>query len=93
MSELKKCPFCGGELKAEGKNFYMHPIVGCLMDGTLVINCDESKKSWNTRRPVDDVVEALEENAFPDFEEEYTCNGAELLFLSDAIQIIKEKLN
>lgn len=106
MSELKKCPFCGGEACTCYNATEKYWKVTCLWCGIAVVpqypdvktmpsfkTEEEAIAHWNTRKPVDDVVEALEENAFPDFEEEYTCNGAELLFLSDAIKIVKEKLN
>ena len=32
MSKLEMCPFCGVDLKAGGKNFYVHPVAGCLLD-------------------------------------------------------------
>ena len=46
---------------------------------------------WNTRKPLERIVKLLKEKAFPDFEEEYTCNGEELLYLSDAIEIVREE--
>lgn len=72
MSEvkLKPCPFCGGKankriafpLDADGLEVNMY-IVGCnncdveftcLWDEEIVVN------AWNTRKPMDDIVERLE---------------------------------
>ena len=38
---------------------------------------------------VDKVVNQLILKSFPDFEEEYSCNGDLMLFLSDAIKIVR----
>ena len=89
--QLAKCPFCGVDLKADGKNFYVHPVVGCLLDGIPIMNDTESIKRWNTRKPMQNIVEQLKEKSFPDFKKGYTCNGEELLYLSDAIEIVKEE--
>lgn len=59
---IKKCPFCGGELLVDGK-FYVHPVVGCLLDGIPIMNDTESIKRWNTRIPMQNIVERLEQQA------------------------------
>lgn len=83
MSELKKCPFCGGEAE-----FYRTPIKtnGGWCD-SIVVRCkeceartnrvlydnqkykndseyDEAAVAWNTRKPVERVLEQLEEFLF-----------------------------
>ena len=95
MSETKllPCPFCGGEAELDCDNIFGNWFVRCTK-----CFCKTPKHAteffakvcWNTRKPVERILERLKEVAFPDFEEEYTCNGSELLFLSDAIEIIKE---
>ena len=80
MSELKRCPFCGGEAE-----FYRTPIKtnGCWCD-SVVVRCkvceartnrvlydakkhlndeeyEEAAEAWNTRKPMQNIVERLEE--------------------------------
>lgn len=43
-----------------------------------------------TAYDVDKVVERLEKKDFPDYEEEYSCNGQQMVFLYDAIKIVKD---
>ena len=69
---LLPCPFCGGEAKLMASAFLSHDaFVMCKSCGakTLIHSSasrDDAKmnaiKAWNTRKPVDDVVEALEEH-------------------------------
>ena len=60
MSELKRCPFCGKTLIADGVKFFVHPVVGCLLDGIPIKNDAESTKRWNTRKQMQNIVERLE---------------------------------
>ncbi len=83
MSEIKRCPFCGGELLQDGK-FYVHPVVGCLLDGIPIKNDAESIKRWNTRIPMQNIVERLEEIKNYAWDEEYQS-------MCDAIEIVKEE--
>ena len=43
-----------------------------------------------TAYDVDKVVKELKKESFPDFEEEYSCNGQQMVFLYDAIKIVKD---
>lgn len=77
---LKKCPFCGGEIKQMFMN--EESFQECVWDESVgnvstwfkCYECDseffhdepidtpeKQAEWWNTRKPVDDVVEALEE--------------------------------
>lgn len=73
MSDVKllPCPFCGGEIKLDEDDFYMFCCDTCgagitfaheLEDGTAE-DCtkEESIESWNTRKPMERIVEQLEE--------------------------------
>lgn len=97
MSELKRCPFCGGEGEVVGGNPYHW--VFCK-------NCDaETKQSatiegairiWNTRKPMEKILERLEGKSFrteSTFDDDGYCNddSEEVVLLSDAIKIIKEE--
>lgn len=74
MSELKKCPFCGGE--AELKKYYppfsRRAIVtvkctSCRCNSGEWRRSDKAIESWNTRAyDVDKVVEQLEQYDFND---------------------------
>ena len=73
MSDVKllPCPFCGGKIKLDEDDFYMFCCDTCgagitfaheLEDGTAE-DCtkEESIESWNTRKPMERIVEQLEE--------------------------------
>ena len=60
MSEIKllPCPFCGGELHKHHR-YYHHEINGCLFDDYEFF--EEDFEKWNTRKPMQEIVERLEE--------------------------------
>lgn len=73
MSEIKllPCPFCGGKIKLDEDDFYMFCCDTCgagitfaheLEDGAAE-DCtkEESIERYNTRKPMDRIVEQLEE--------------------------------
>ena len=70
MSELKRCPFCGGEAKLvkthDGMYGIFHESEECPIDAENFV-CDwqydtaeEAIEAWNTRKPMDRIVERLE---------------------------------
>lgn len=65
MSELKRCPLCGIEFvieEDERYKYYTHPSVGCFFDNLPILVDDEDTISkWNTRKPMERIVERLEE--------------------------------
>lgn len=64
MSELKNCPFCGGEATLVHGICELDNYVVCqkCLSKTKVFNTKESAiKTWNTRRPVERILERLEE--------------------------------
>lgn len=92
--KLESCPFCGGKPYINS-----HPIaqrkkqwaVQCRC-GARFFFCDRKYKAieaWNTRKPIDKVVEQLEKVSFVDVDEEYADDGQIILFLHDAIEIVK----
>lgn len=94
MSELKRCPFCDKTLIADCKQFFIHPIVGCLMDGIPIKNDAESLKHWNTRKPMQNIVERLEETKTKSYVTGITSNPYEFgacHAMNDAIKIVKEE--
>ena len=61
MSELKRCPFCVGELELTDDDYYWHPFNGCFLDANHVTNNEKRIKAWNTRKPMQNIVKRLEE--------------------------------
>lgn len=84
-TELKRCPFCGGE--ANMSLFIGNHAVTCTscMGMILPPSCgwtkEEAIKAWNTRKPMDEIVERLEE--------EKNC-GMDLIDTDYAIEIVKK---
>ena len=59
---IKPCPFCGGEAEMMGYKRYW---VACMECGAERAGAHETKaeaiKTWNTRKPMERIVERLEE--------------------------------
>lgn len=97
MSEtrLKPCPFCGGE--AEVNLFLGNHCVTCnhcmgaIFPGKGMTR-EEAIGYWNTRKPMERIVERLEELeeecAYPD-DDEYT--EGHYSAYKDALKIVKEE--
>ena len=66
-NKLKPCPFCGAELeRCEEENLediFEHPENGCILNGFMVADYERDIIRWNTRKPMDWIVEKLEEFA------------------------------
>ena len=84
---LKPCPHCGAKLE-KIKGWYAHPTTDCF-NATVAFRADseESIEAWNTRKPMDRIVEQLKEVSFVETVEEYA--EINLLLLDDAIEIVK----
>ena len=70
MSEtLLRCPFCGVSLKKigskrRGNQFYVHDYKGpdcTLKEFSFKADDEEKIKQWNTRKPMQNIVERLKE--------------------------------
>lgn len=71
MSELKSCPFCGGEtecytvqtIQLETGFVVKCKNLDCVMcsGGTLRQTPEEAINAWNTRKPVERILERLKE--------------------------------
>lgn len=103
MSELKRCPFCGEKMVPSHKllkhpNGYLkwfrfHPDNECFLSAHLIdLRETERVEAWNTRKPIESIVKRLEEVSFPDIDENYADDGQQMLFLHDAIEIVKKKM-
>ena len=57
------CPFCKEELEVVGKGHYFaHKINGCILQHLCFeIDDDEAVKRWNIRKPMERILERLEE--------------------------------
>ena len=84
--QLAKCPFCGEELELHcTSRYYMHKLNGCILrhfcfeaDDELYIDL------WNTREPMERIVERLEEEK-SDWNDDYNVP------IKKAIEIVKEE--
>ena len=58
--KLRECPFCGVRLEnSPPSEIWSHPINGCLLSLRGITK--EQFAEWNTRKPMDRIVEQLEE--------------------------------
>ena len=97
MSELKCCPFCGGEAKyMEIKDFFVSRFVTCAKCGIETprncLNRKDAIKRWNRRTPMANIVEKLEEESYETTDT--VCGGRfKAIRLSSAINIVKQEIN
>ena len=100
MSELKRCPFCGEKMETANHQQYFHPDNDCILHGFGIdISNRRSVKAWNTRKPMQNIVERLEEK-YKESQKKYSeeddwyCKkvytGKSVAF-KDAIEIVKEE--
>ena len=105
MSELKSCPFCGGEAtltnklsKDEyGQRLWNVCCFGCANRTSSYWDKEIAIEAWNTRKPLERVIERLEEQAeeckkyWDEFEDEDAFGGMNAYMNSIAI-IIKQEM-
>lgn len=91
--KLKSCPFCGGEARIEaeyiGKEKYLYSVScinDCVTQGIYHKTVDSAIKAWNTRTPVEKVIERLEEEYSQD------VGYLKMISVDKAIEIIKEEM-
>ena len=93
--ELKQCPFCGGVAKLYGTSkitgtgFKHYQTVVCLNDD-CGCRADAIEK-WNTRKPIEKIVEQLEEWTFNADVNlgDGTVKNSDLIASENAIEIVK----
>lgn len=104
MSELKKCPFCSGNAtiqKLSNSTLSFVVCVDCRMRTPTLQDGKTAMRVWNTRTPMDNIVEKLKELKMRyfltiantgddknDFAYENVGNA-----LDKAINIIKQEIN
>ena len=105
MSELKRCPFCGGEAtltnklsKDEyGQRLWNVCCFGCANRTSSYWDKEIAIEAWNTRKPLERVIERLEEQAeeckkyWDEFDDEDAFGGMNAYMNSIAI-IIKQEM-
>jgi hypothetical protein len=91
-TKLNPCPFCGGEAvrMTNSAGFSIIRCSECFAQSDLYWSLGECEKAWNTRKPIDRIVEQLEEhkgNVFIDgkkmYQEDYFID------IDDAIKIVR----
>lgn len=115
MEELKKCPFCGGEAKLNerfrpgvaNRKMYWVSCKKCGATQPYHSVAGYRKKvgaigAWNTRKPMERIVERLEELRAEHEEREKDArkvgltmhadlNGVKAYVIDDVIEIVKEE--
>lgn len=102
--KLRECPFCGGEARLRNRGMNTQNYVVCENCGTVSKITEteaEAIASWNTRRPMDRIVEQLEELAedarldyCPDSKYRDGCiENCQLCHVFAAIKIVKGAQN
>lgn len=106
MSEtkLKRCPFCGEKMVPSHKllkhpNGYLkwfrfHPDNECFLSAHLIdLRETERVEAWNTRKPMENIVERLEEEPYINKGGELFLNGnnEDCLPLRKVFEIVKEE--
>lgn len=100
--KLIQCPFCGGE-NIHSTYFNWTPAIRCECGAVMTVQMgfDTNKEAelvrrWNTRKPMERIVERLEEHrewTDSTFDEDGFCNddSFEVVRLDTAIEIVKEE--
>ena len=100
MSELLKCPFCGGEAKVinYGFNQYSVNCSECWLETRRTSGINSAIKAWNARTPMDRILERLEvladeanDKIFDDITHDFLYHDGLEDGFRDAIKIIKEE--
>ena len=101
MSELKRCPFCGGEARMHKTAFLKYEVeVVCKNCGARTLTHSSASfsdanmnaiKAWNTRKPMDRIVERLEDYRMWKELMIYDLTYREREIIKKAIEIVKEE--
>ena len=91
MSEIKlaKCPFCDAKLKRWDympNVFFEHPYNGCILSGKKVLESEHDINAWNTRKPMERIIEKLENLRTKPTETVY-----DTVLIGSVIEIVKEE--
>jgi hypothetical protein len=105
MSELKCCPFCGGEARLYGNSKLIgtklkhYQVTVCTNDncGCRTSPCETVEDAiykWNTRTPMANIVEKLEELPYGRSYHDYAEKGIVHKYLerNDVLDIVKQEI-
>lgn len=103
MSKLLKCPFCGGEARLYGNSKHIgarlkhYQVAVCTNDdcGCRTSPCETVEDAiykWNTRTPMANIVEKLEELKKPPFIDTPYHTGF-VCGVNYSINIVKQEIN
>lgn len=82
---LRKCPFCGGEARWATEHKHWIECGVCGVESIYSEHSEDCIKAWNTRKPVERILERLEEEK-SDWNDDYNVP------INKAIEIIKEEV-
>lgn len=94
--QLLNCPFCGGEATMTHYNnkfakWYQVVCMNCHLSQTSTYLSEEvAITAWNTRKPMERIVERLEKDGGCDAQDEWSKGWDEAM--TRAIQIVKEEM-
>ena len=88
MSKIKRCPFCDAEMESSNNQYYFHPDNDCILHGFGFAD-RRSIKAWNTRKPMQNIVERLREKAKEPMYQHHGDNY--YVGIYNAIEIVKEE--
>ena len=100
MSELKRCPFCGGEAGIDsdkigkGKSlYYAYCKNDCITQYGYYSSKESAITAWNTRKPMERIMERLKEEPYINKGGELFLNGynEDCLPLRKVFEIVKEE--
>lgn len=92
-TNLKPCPFCGGEAIVLQNDDGYH-YIGCksaecrgyvFYNYVYYFTKERASEAWNTRKPIDEIIEQLTMESFTPSDREFYGN---LVSLEDAIEIV-----
>ena len=91
MRKIKNCPLCGIKMEITNYRDCFHPDNDCILHGFgFDIDARRSVESWNTRKPIEIIVERLEQES--GFYGYYGSEDGRYVKLNDAIQIVEEEM-
>ena len=97
-TKLRECPFCGGEAKyiSFTQGLFVQRFVTCTKCGIETrrnyLNGAKAIEAWNTRKPIDDIVERLEEKSYDSMHLDMSTPMTEtwqIIDLKDSIDIVR----
>ena len=88
---LKSCPFCSGEAEKEWgiPSIYWVRCTECGAEGGQYPSLKEAIEAWNTRKPMDRIVEQLKAELYRGMESLEPVRVAFNFGINRAIEIVK----